>query len=105
MNMVRTNIRFAKSTFGLAMVLWLVLFPDCQATVYYVSPAGSDANTGTSTNSPWQSLSFASSQTYRGGDQLLFEGGGTNVGMITFSSSSLSGNTPGNPVVLSSYGG
>jgi len=103
--MVCNDMRFARFTFGLVTVFCLIHFPDCQATVYYVSPTGSDSNSGISTVLPWKTISFANSQYYQGGDQLLFQGGATNSGTIVFSSFRVSGNSPNNPIVVSSYGG
>ncbi len=44
-------------------------------TVYYVSPAGSDTNAGTSPCGPWQSLAKVDSFGLRPGDTVAFQGG------------------------------
>ena len=43
------------------------------ATTYYVSPSGSDVNTGTLPDLPWRTLARASQQRYTAGDALLLE--------------------------------
>ncbi len=53
----------------------LALFPLLvQATVYYVSPSGSDTNNGTSTSTPWRTISKVNSlgSSLHAGDQVLF---------------------------------
>jgi len=72
-------------------------------TQYYVDSAtGSDSNAGTSSSSPWKTLSHASAHTYAAGDTLLLQGGETFSGSLTFGSSS--GGTLANPVTVTSYG-
>jgi hypothetical protein len=46
------------------------------ATDYYVSPSGSDENSGTSPSSPWRSLDKVNSVTFEPGDVIHFERGG-----------------------------
>lgn len=48
------------------------------ATVYYVSPSGSDTNNGTSTNTPWKTIAKVNSMgsSLHAGDQVLFLRGG-----------------------------
>jgi hypothetical protein len=55
-------------------------------STYYVSPLGSDTNTGTSTSSPWQTLAKASSKAFKAGDQILLQGGQTFAGTLRFES-------------------
>jgi hypothetical protein len=49
-------------------------------TIYYVDCAGNDANNGTSTTTPWKTMSRASQQVYGAGDQILFKRGCTFSG-------------------------
>jgi hypothetical protein len=71
------------------------------ATTYYVSPTGSDSNSGTTPASPWRTVGRVNSAVLRPGDGVLFEGG------QTFSDNTLmpdeSGST-GTPIVFGSYG-
>jgi hypothetical protein len=46
-----------------------------RATTYYVSPSGSDANTGTSTATPWQTVAKVNGAALSPGDSVLFQGG------------------------------
>jgi hypothetical protein len=45
------------------------------ATIYYASCSGNDNNNGTSTSTPWATLSKASSADYAAGDQVLLQDG------------------------------
>ncbi|CAN5674652.1 hypothetical protein BH10ACI4_BH10ACI4_11350 [soil metagenome] len=47
------------------------------ATIYYVSPTGSDAAVGTSTASPWKTIAKVNAASLGSGDQVLFLRGGT----------------------------
>ena len=71
------------------------------ATTYYVSPTGNNANSGTSINDPWQTITKINSTDFIG-DTILFLGGSTFTGNITFSSSD--NGTAANPIVIGSYG-
>jgi autotransporter-associated beta strand protein len=68
---------------------------------YYVSPTGNDNNSGTSPNSPWQSLSKVDSTNFAPGSQILFQAGGNWYGQQLSASSS---GTPSDPITYSSYG-
>lgn len=67
---------------------------------YYVSPGGNDANAGTSPGSPWKTVAKVNGWTFIPGDSVLFQGGQTFAGSITFASSG----TSSSPIVISSYG-
>jgi parallel beta helix pectate lyase-like protein len=67
-------------------------------TIYYVSPGGNDSNSGTSPQSPWQTINQVDSVEFRPGDQILFQGGDTFAGDLTFDSQNLG------PITISSYG-
>jgi len=57
-------------------------------TTYYVdSVSGSDSNNGTSTSTPWQSLSKVNGTAFSPGDSILFKGGDTWSGSLVISSS------------------
>lgn len=69
------------------------------ATVYYVSNAGSDANNGTSTGTSWQTIAKVNAQTFAAGDQILFKAGDTwNEKLIPPSSG-----TAANPITFGAY--
>lgn len=72
------------------------------ATVYYVSPTGSDTNNGTSQSTPWKTIARVQqlSTTAVAGDQVLFQRGGTYVGQLTWSTS---GTSTAN-ITIGSYG-
>lgn len=71
------------------------------ATTYYVSPSGNDANPGTITQ-PWQTMAKVNAyqSSLVAGDQVLFERGGTFRGFITLNASG----TTGNQIVYGAYG-
>ena len=73
------------------------------ATTYYVSPSGNDANSGKSPGLAWKTVGNVNSLDLKPGDTVLFQGGEMFSGNLYFDSGD--GNVPGNPVVISSYGG
>src|SRR5579859_6592206 len=94
------------SMFQITIQMW-VLFgllafvpPLASGTTYYVSCTGSDSNNGTSTSTPWATLSKASSQAYLPGDQVLLLDGCVWIGTFQPTTSGSSGN----PITLSNYG-
>jgi hypothetical protein len=72
------------------------------AATYYVSPTGSDSNSGTSIASAWQSISKVNGIVFKAGDRVLFEGGKTFSGSIYFDVSD--SGTASSPIEVSSYG-
>jgi hypothetical protein len=52
--------------------------------VYYVSPSGSDSNSGSSPCFPWQSISKVESFGARPGDTIAFQGGSTFTSPLSF---------------------
>ncbi|MEO8588018.1 MAG: hypothetical protein ABI432_01500, partial [Flavobacteriales bacterium] len=54
------------------------------ATVYYVSPTGSDTNNGTSQTTSWKTIARVNqiSSSLQAGDQVLFQSGGTYRGKL-----------------------
>src|SRR5262245_57237024 len=71
------------------------------ASAYYVSPTGSDTNSGTSASSPWQTISKVNATVLNPGDSALFEGGQTFAGNLVINSES---GMPGAPITIASYG-
>jgi parallel beta helix pectate lyase-like protein len=70
-------------------------------TTYYVSPNGSDSNSGTSPSQAWQTIARVNDAQLHPGDGVLFQGG------QTFSDDTLMPNVSGTataPIVFGSYG-
>jgi|GEM_PF-1106462 len=80
----------------------LIIFSfSANATTYYVSNSGNDANSGTSSSSPWQTLNQVNSfKNFAPGDNILFNRGDTFYGSINASNSGSSGN----PITYGAYG-
>src|SRR5678815_991081 len=69
-------------------------------TTYYVDcAAGNDANNGTSTSTPWRTLTKVNSLTFGPGDQILFKRGVTCTGTLSFHGSGASGS----PIIVDAY--
>jgi hypothetical protein len=73
-----------------------------QATTYYVSETGNDANAGTSQAQAWRTIDRVNQVIYglQPGDQILFKRGGTYRGALIIGSSG----TGTNPITVGSYG-
>ena len=67
---------------------------------YYVSPSGSDSNTGLSPGSPWQTVAKVNSAAMLPGDTVLFQRGGEWHESLTAPSSGVAGN----PISFADYG-
>jgi|GEM_PF-1600425 len=83
----------------------LVLFLFCfghlsNATIYYISSSGNDANSGTSQGESWRSLEKINSYNFNPGDQILFNRGDTWRGTLIVNASG----TAGNPIIYGAYG-
>jgi hypothetical protein len=82
---------------------FLVLLLACQpvlAATYYVSNSGADANNGTSSSVPWQTIAKVNAGAYSAGDSILFHGGDTFSGTISLS---VTGSAAA-PITVGSYG-
>jgi len=80
----------------------LLLFAGpCWATTYYVAAAGSDSNSGTSSASPWQTITKVNGSTFSAGDSVLF-----NRGDVWYASSLVvpSSGASGSPITFGAYG-
>ena len=71
-------------------------------TEYYVSRSGNDSAAGTSPNRAWRSIDRVNEQDFKPGDRILFEGGQTFRGSLSFDDSDRG--TPDQPVTITSYG-
>ena len=65
------------SKIGLIGVLLLLVISSFATTYYVDSSAGLDSNTGTSTGTPWKTISKVNSFTFSAGDNVLFKRGST----------------------------
>src|ERR1700757_2544321 len=90
------------ATIRMFVLLAMVTFVSrgCFSTTYYVSCTGNDSNNGTSSSTPWATLSKASSQPYQPGDQVVLQDGCVWIGTFRPTTSG----TSGNPITLSNYG-
>ncbi len=72
------------------------------SATYYVSDSiGNDANTGTSTSSPWKTLSKVNSRTFQPGDTVLFKRGDTWIKQQLKINSN---GKAGQPITFAAYG-
>jgi hypothetical protein len=71
-------------------------------STFYVSPTGSDSNSGTSTSAPWKSIGKVNAKDLNPGDVVLFKGGSTFSGEVSIGSGD--GGTSSSPVKIGSYG-
>lgn len=74
----------------------------CGSNTYYISPSGSDSNSGLAPNDAWQSLAKINERNILPGETILLEGGKSFNGSLKFDSSDANDATQ--PVVISSYG-
>ena len=75
------------------------------ATTYYVSPTGLDTNNGTSTSTPWQTITKVNSAHFVAGDSVLFQGGQTFTGAPIFSyATNIPTSSAATPITVGSYG-
>ena len=74
--------------------------------VYYVdaSATGNDSANGLTTATPWKTIAKVNGSTFQPGDSILFAGGQTFTGTLSFTSSSWPSATPSSPVTIGSYG-
>lgn len=70
-------------------LLYIILFIPLlsNATTYYVSNSGADGNNGTSTGTPWQTISKVNGFSFTSGDIIQFNGGQTFSGAIVLAQS------------------
>lgn len=82
-------------------ILLICFFAQVHATIYYVSATGSDANNGTSTSTPFQTITKVNSLPLVAGDQILFNRGDTFYGTISVNQS---GSSYTNMITFGAYG-
>ena len=71
-------------------------------TTYYISPSGNDTNGGNSPEDAWKSIEKLNSFDFVPGSKILFEGGQSFPGTVTFDKNDA--NDGVNPILISSYG-
>lgn len=84
----------------LFIILILIVCFKANATNYYFSNTGNDANNGTSTNTPFKTIQRLNLLVLNAGDTIFFKSGDTFRGQINISAS---GNSS-LPIVFTSYG-
>ena len=94
------------------IIVTVLSFSVVKATTYYVSNSGSNSNNGTSTGTPWQTMSkvqsVANAGTIVAGDIICFKSGDVFTGSMTittvYGSDNAHSGTSGNPITITSYG-
>jgi hypothetical protein len=84
------------------VLLSLLAIPAAFATDYYVSPSGNDTNSGTSPSSAWKTPANVNGRAFAAGDRILFEGGQTFSGGLSFGADDQG--TAAAPITVSTYG-
>ncbi len=84
------------------LFLLLAICATSNATNYYIAANGNDANNGTSTSTPWKTLSKLNSffSSLKPGDNVLLNRGDVFYGSITINSNGSSGS----PITIGAYG-
>ena len=59
----------------LLLVVFTTLCFVANATTYYISASGNDANNGISISTPWKTISRVNSRSFFAGDSILFRNG------------------------------
>ena len=70
---------------------------------YYVSPSGNDSNSGLSSTAAWKTVAKVNSSYFNGGDSVLFQGGQTFAGCLSFSGSNVTSSST-STFIIGSYG-
>ncbi len=86
-----------------AIILCIIFFSITESfagITYYFSAAGNNSNSGTSSASPWLTLSKLTGLALKPGDQILLRRGDTFAGGITL----LQSGTSSSPIVIDAYG-
>ncbi|MFJ4408051.1 right-handed parallel beta-helix repeat-containing protein [Streptomyces sp. NPDC088910] len=71
---------------------------------YYVSPSGSDSNTGLSPAQAWKTVAKVNGSTFPQGSSVSFEGGQAFTGCLVFNSVNVPSSSASTPFVVNSYG-
>src|SRR3954452_6201061 len=87
---------------GLQIIVSFLLCCVADATTYFVANSGNDKNSGTSSSSPWQTITKVNGISFVAGDTILFAGGQTFNGSLNFDASDKG--TASKPISVSAYG-
>jgi hypothetical protein len=84
-----------------SLFLFGLLVADASGTVFYMDSAGgNNANSGTTPNSAWQTLTKLNRTRFSAGDKILFKTGGSWIGTLI----PLGSGATNRAIVISSYG-
>lgn len=92
-------MRIRRYLFGSVFCVFAV---QTQGTDYYVSNSGSDSNTGTSSGSPWATLSKVNGKTFMPGDKIKLERGSVWAEQLILADQH--SGEDGNRVIVTDYG-
>src|SRR5665647_476560 len=99
-NLIANPIATLKTMKTLLLLLFIIFSLAANATNYYLSNNGNDANNGISTSTSWKTLDKINSSTFLPGDFILFNKGDTWIGRLNVPSSG----SLGNPITFGNYG-
>lgn len=89
----------------LSLLLWMMtVVSSLTAQTYYISPTGSDTNSGTTTATPWQTISKVNSFVFPQGSTIAFLGGQTFSGCLVFNTTNVPASSSSAPFTVTSYG-
>ena len=91
-------------TVGALLAGTLTLPAQAAGPTYYVSPNGSDSNTGLSPTEAWKTIAKVNSSTYAQGSLISFEGGATFTGCLVFNPTNVPVSSATAPFRVASYG-
>ena len=83
-------------------VMLLIFSINAGGANYFVSSSGDDSESGTSPQKAWKTIDKVNAMTFGAGDKILFEGGKTFTGSLSFDMAD--SGTSDKPVTIGSYG-
>src|SRR5262245_30197145 len=90
----------ARSTALAALIAVSLVVATASAGTYYISPSGSDASSGTSTQEPWRTFGFGIPMLQAGDTLVLMDGTYEEVARIDCNSGAANG-TEAEPITIS----
>jgi hypothetical protein len=97
----RLNFLGAGFTFFISLLVFCQISYPQNKSYYVDSNNGSDANTGTDSGTPWQTLSNVNAKTFLPGDKILLKSGSVWSGQLSPKGSGAAGS----PITIDMYGG
>ncbi len=82
------------------ILLFSAFVPHAQGAHYFVSATGNDGNNGTSTSTPWKTITKVNNTNFAAGDIISFQGGQSFSGNLVLTESG----TAAAPITINSYG-